>query len=53
MDEVTSERGREALYIGCVYMPTDSKSFSVRWWNEQIKDKINACRKVYKKVANG
>ena len=29
MDEVTSERGREALYIGCVYMLTDSKSFSV------------------------
>ena len=27
--EVRSERGREALYIGCVYMPTDSASISV------------------------
>ena len=26
---------------------------AARWWNEQIKDKINASRKVYKKVANG
>ena len=24
--KVRSERGREALYIGCVYMPTDSTS---------------------------
>ena len=27
--KVCSERGREALYIGCVYMPTDSASISV------------------------
>ena len=27
--KVRSERGREALYIGCVYMPTDSASISV------------------------
>ena len=27
--EVRSERGREVLYIGCVYMPTDSTSVSV------------------------
>ena len=27
--KVRSERGREALYIGCVYMPTDSSSISV------------------------
>ena len=27
--KVLSERGREALYIGCVYMPTDSTSISV------------------------
>ena len=26
---VCSEEGREALYIGCVYMPTDSTSISV------------------------
>ena len=25
--KVRSERGREALYIGCVFMPTDSTSF--------------------------
>ena len=24
--KIRSERGREALYIGCVYMPTDSTS---------------------------
>ena len=24
--KICSERGREALYIGCVYMPTDSTS---------------------------
>ena len=27
--KIRSERGREALYIGCVYMPTDSTSVSV------------------------
>ena len=27
--KVRSERGREALYIGCVYMPTDSTNISV------------------------
>ena len=27
--KVHSERGREALYIGCVYMPTDSTSISI------------------------
>ena len=27
--KVHSDRGREALYIGCVYMPTDSTSISV------------------------
>ena len=29
--KIRSERGREALYIGCVYMPTDSTSISVIW----------------------
>ena len=24
-----------------------------RWWDEQIKDKINARRQIYKKVVNG
>ena len=27
--KVRGDRGREALYIGCIYMPTDSKSVSV------------------------
>ena len=27
--KVRSERGRSALYIGCVYMPTDSTSVAV------------------------
>ena len=27
--KIRSERGREALYIGCVYMPTESTSVSV------------------------
>ena len=27
--KIRSEGGREALYIGCVYMPTDSTSVSV------------------------
>ena len=26
---------------------------AARWWDEQIKDKINARRVVYKKVVNG
>ena len=26
---------------------------AARWWDEQIKDKINARREVYKKVVNG
>ena len=27
--KICSERTREALYIGCVYMPTDSTSVSI------------------------
>ena len=27
--KVRGERGRSALYIGCVYMPTDSTSVAV------------------------
>ena len=26
---------------------------AARWWDEQIKDKINVRRQVYKKVVNG
>ena len=28
-------------------------SRAARWWDEQIKDKLNARRQVYKKVVNG
>ena len=39
--KLRSERGREALYIGCVYMPTDSTSISVmdschEWLKEDV-----------------
>ena len=26
---------------------------AARWWDEQIKDRINARREVYRKVVNG
>lgn len=29
--------GREALYIGYVYMPTDSSSVSVIWRDERVR----------------
>ena len=29
MDEVRGGRGSSALYVGCVYMPTDSTSVGV------------------------
>ena len=35
---VSSERGREALYIGCVYMPTDSTSISAVDSYERLKN---------------
>ena len=38
--KIRSERGREALYIGCVYMPTDSTSVSV----------MNSCYERLKKM---
>ena len=38
--KVRSERGREALYIGCVYMPTHSASISV----------VDSCYKRLKKM---
>ena len=40
--KIRSERGREALYIGCVYMPTDSTSVSVmESCYERIKDVLS------------
>ena len=37
--KIRSERGREALYIGCVYMPTDSTSVSViNSYYERLKE---------------
>ena len=40
--KVRSERGREALYIGCVYMPTDSTNISVvNSCYERLKDVLS------------
>ena len=39
--KVRGGRGREALYIGCVYMPTDSNSVSVMdSVYEQLKEDV-------------
>ena len=38
--KVRGDRGREALYIGCVYRPTDSTSISV----------VNSCYERCKKM---
>ena len=40
--KVRGGRGREALYIGCVYMPTDSNSVSVmNSVYEQLKEDVH------------
>ena len=64
--KMQGERGRLALFIGCVYMPTDSTSVAVldtcferglrksaRWWDNETKDKISCRCEVYKKVVSG
>ena len=44
--KVCSDRGREALYIGCVYIPTDSTSiFVVDSCHERLKDDVLSFRK--------
>ena len=54
MDEDTGERGREALYIGCVYMPTDSTSVSVMdGCYERLKEDVLSFREKGKVVLLG
>ena len=52
--KVRSERGREALYIGCVYMPTDSASISVvDSCYERLKEDVLSFREKGKVVLLG
>ena len=54
--KVRSERGREALYIRCVYMPTDSASISVvdsRYEAERLKEDVLSFREMGKVVLLG
>ena len=52
--KIRSERGREALYIGCVYMPTDSTSISVMdSCYERLKEDVLSFREKGKVVLFG
>ena len=52
--KICSERGREALYIGCVYMPTDSTSISVMdSCSERLKKDVFSFREKGKVVLLG
>ena len=52
--KVRSERGREALYIGCVYMPTDSASiYVVDSCYERLKEDVLSFREKGKVVLLG
>ena len=51
--KIRSERGREALYIGCVYMPTDSTSVSVMDSYERLKEDVLSFREKGKVVLLG
>ena len=43
--KIRSERGREALYLGCVYMPTDSTGISVMdSYYDRLKEDIHSLR---------
>ena len=49
--KIRSERGRETMYIGCVYMPTDSTSVSVMdICYERLKEDVLSFRKKGKVV---
>ena len=51
--KIHSERGKEALYIGCVYMPTDSTSVSVMdSCYERLKEDVLSFREKGKVVFN-
>ena len=52
--KLRSERGKEALYIGCVYMPTDSTSLSVmESCFERLKEDVLSFREKGKVVLLG
>ena len=52
--EIRSERGREALYISCVYMPMDSTSISVmNSCYERLKEDVLSFREKRKVVLLG
>ena len=52
--KMRSERGREALYIGCVYMPTDTSSISVvDSCYERLKEDVLSFREKGKVVLLG
>ena len=54
--KVRSERGRETLYIGCVYMPTDSTSISISVVNscyERLKEDVLSFKEKGKVVLQG
>ena len=52
--KIRSERGREALYLGCVYMPTDSTSISVMdSCYERLKEDVLSLRAKGKVVLLG
>ena len=52
--KLRSERGKEALYIGCVYMPTDSTSVSVmESCFERLKEDVLSFREKGKVVLLG
>ena len=51
--KIRSERGREALYIGCVYMPTDSTSVVMENCYEMLKEDVLRFREKGKVVLLG
>ena len=52
--KLRSEMGREALYIGCVYMPTDSTSISIMdSCYERLKEDVLSFREKGKVVLLG
>ena len=52
--KLSSERGREALYIRCVYIPTDSTSVSVMdSCYERLKEDVLSFREKRKVVLMG
>ena len=54
MVKLRSERGREALYIGCVYMPTDSTNvFVMDGCYERLKEDVFSFREKGKVVLLG